>query len=421
MKQIMNSATKDTVDAIAVPRGKSPARYAIAARIERLPACRALRQIVLLIAVGGWFEFYELFLPSGISTGLVHDGIFTLGAKGLLDFGSFPSFLASFFLGMFFSTLLFSRLSDVLGRRFIFVWALAGYSLCNVLIAVSSSPGWIDLFRFGAGLGVGTQLMNTDSFLAELLPRHIRGRYMAFAMTFILSGTPASVLLGTLFTPNAPLGISGWRWVVLAGALGGVLVWFIQRHVPESPRWLEARGRLDAADAAMRKIEATIEADYGPLPPPNTAVAEPKVRAGHWSEMFTRRYLPRTLAFSIFQFCQTIPVFGFSTWVPVILVSRGYNVVHSLAYARLYEPFLTGSRPAFSATHTTTALYRPPEQAVHSKRCRFKTEHCWPALELANPGDALPLLQSYLGLAARHRAPDQCGCALARAGQVAPR
>ena len=90
----MSSVTAGAAE-VAGPAGAVPS-YAIAARIERLPACRALRQIVLLIAVGGWFEFYELFLPSGISTGLVHDGIFTIGAKGFLDFGSFPSFLASF-------------------------------------------------------------------------------------------------------------------------------------------------------------------------------------------------------------------------------------------------------------------------------------------------------------------------------------
>lgn len=285
-----------------------------------------------MIAIGGWFEFYELFMPGGIAPGLVHDGIYTLKANGLFDFGSFPSFLASFFLGMFLSTLLFTRLSDLLGRRVIFVWSMVAYSVFNVLIAVSVSPGWIDLFRLGAGMGVGTQLINNDSFLAELLPRHLRGRYMAFAMAFILTATPCSVLIGTLFTPYAPLGMSGWRWVVLIGALGGVAVWFIQRGVPESPRWLETKGRLTEADAAMRQIETAIERECGPLPPMDPAVVELPFRRGQWSELLTRRYLPRTIAMSVFQFCQTIAVFGFTSWVPVMLVARGYNVVHSLAY-----------------------------------------------------------------------------------------
>jgi len=128
---------------------------AIAARIERLPASRALMRIVALIAIGGWFEFFELFMPGAISLGLVHDGIFTIKAQGLLDFHSFPSFLASFFAGMFLSTLLFSRISDLLGRRLIFIWSMVVYSLFNLLIAASSAPGWIDFFRFIAGLGWG--------------------------------------------------------------------------------------------------------------------------------------------------------------------------------------------------------------------------------------------------------------------------
>lgn len=322
----------DLPGAMAAPQDAVAVRHAIAARVERLPPCRALRRIVLLIAIGGWFEFYELFVPGGVAPGLIRGGIFTLKANGLLDLGSFPSFLASFFLGMFISTLAFSRLSDLLGRRVVFIWSMVLYSLCNVLIAMSSSPEWIDLFRLGAGLGVGTQLINNDSFLAELLPRTLRGRYMAFAMAFILSGTPAAVLVGTVLTPNTPFGISGWRWVMVVGALGGILVWFVQRYLPESPRWLETRGRLDEADAAMRQIEDAIEAECGPLPPPSLAAAEPVAQRGRWTEMFSRRYLPRTVALSVFQFCQTIPVFGFSTWVPVILVSRGYTVVHSLAY-----------------------------------------------------------------------------------------
>ncbi|MBV9783171.1 MAG: MFS transporter [Acidisphaera sp.] len=311
------------------------ASQAIAARIERLPACRSLLRIVILIAVGGWFEFYELFMPGAISLGLVHGGIFVVRASGFFDYHSFPSFLASFFFGMFLSTLLFSRLSDLLGRRAVFIWSMAVYSLFNLLIALSSSPAWIDLFRFLAGLGVGMQLINNDSFQAEITPRYLRGRYMAIALAFILTAVPISALLGTLLVPYAPFGVAGWRWVVIVGALGGVLVWLVQRGLPESPRWLETHGRIAEADQALRRIEAAVEAETGPLPPPDAATREPPAIVGEWAEMFGARYLPRTLALSVFQFCQTIAVFGFTSWVPIILVERGYNVLHSLQYTFL--------------------------------------------------------------------------------------
>ncbi len=313
-------------------RANTVSSIAISARIERLPASPALMRLVALIAIGGWFEFYELFMPGAISLGLVHDGIFTIRARGLLDFHSFPSFLASFFAGMFLSTLLFSRISDLLGRRVIFIWSMVVYSLFNILIAFSSNPEWIDFFRFGAGFGVGVQLINNDSFLAEITPRHLRGRYMAFALAFILTSTPIAAALGALFVPHAPLGASGWRWVVAIGALGGVIIWLLQRGLPESPRWLEARGRIDAADAALRRIEVAIERNTGPLPPPPVDFEEPRPEFGRWSEMFSPFYRSRTIALSIFQFCQTIAVFGFTSWVPIFLVERGYGSLHSLAW-----------------------------------------------------------------------------------------
>lgn len=311
------------------------ASHSILARIERLPASRALLKLVLLIAVSGWFEFYELFMPGALSLGLIHDKIYTVKATGLLDFHSFPSFLASFFAGMFLSTVLFTRLSDVQGRRVVFIWSMLLYSVFNLLIVFSSSPGWIDVFRFFAGFGVGVQVINNDSFMAEITPRYLRGRYMAMALAMILTAVPASAFLGMLLVPYAPLGVSGWRWVVLVGALGGVLVWLIQRRLPESPRWLDIHGRNAEADAALRKIEGAIAAETGPLPPPPAGVAEAPAAHGRWSEMFRGRYLNRTIALSIFQFCQTIGVYGFTSWVPIILVHRGYNVVHSLQYTFL--------------------------------------------------------------------------------------
>ncbi|HEY6617905.1 MAG TPA: MFS transporter [Steroidobacteraceae bacterium] len=311
------------------------APHAILARIERLPASRSLLKLIVLIAIGGWFEFYELFMPGAVSLGLVHDRIFTVKASGLFDFHSFPSFLASFFAGMFISTILFSRLSDLLGRRTIFIWSMAVYSLFNLLIVVSSSPGWIDLFRFFAGVGVGIQLINNDSFMAEITPRYLRGRYMALAIAIILTAVPVSAFLGMLLVPYAPFGISGWRWVVLVGALGGILVWLVQRGLPESPRWLESRGRVSEADEALCKIEAEITREVGSLPPPSANIIEAPTIQGDWPEIFQGRYLARTTALSIFQFCQTIAVYGFTSWVPIILVERGYNVVHSLQYTFL--------------------------------------------------------------------------------------
>jgi putative MFS transporter len=130
---------------------------------------------------------------------------------------------------MFLSTLLFSRIPDMLGRRVSLIWSMAIYSFFNILIAFSSNSGWINFYRLAAGFSVGVQPINNDSFLAEITPRYLRGRYMAFALAFILRAVPISAALGALFVPRSPFGTAGWRWVVGIGGLGGLTIWFMRR------------------------------------------------------------------------------------------------------------------------------------------------------------------------------------------------
>jgi putative MFS transporter len=96
-------------------------RRTILARIDRLPPSRHLIKLVARIASGGWFEFYELFMPGFISLGLVNAGIYELHPGSIFDPRLFASFLASFFFGMFLSATVFSFISDRVGRRAIFV------------------------------------------------------------------------------------------------------------------------------------------------------------------------------------------------------------------------------------------------------------------------------------------------------------
>ncbi|MBV9859375.1 MAG: MFS transporter [Alphaproteobacteria bacterium] len=305
----------------------------IVARIDRLPPSRFLLGLILRIAVGNWFEAYELFMPGFISVGLIDGGVYTVTTQGLLDFHSFSSFLASFFAGMFLSTLVFGWVSDLLGRRAVFTYSMCAYSLFNLLIALSGSAAWIDLWRFLAGLAVGIQLINNDSYMSELTPRALRGRYMALAWTAVLSAVPVTAFLSMILVPHHPLGLAGWRWVVFIGSLGGIAVWFVQRSIPESPRWLATHGREREADEVVATIErqmgVSAERDLAPIA---AASALPIQREGRWQEMFSGRYLPRTLIISVFQFCQTIGVFGFTSWVPILLARRGITVVHSLQY-----------------------------------------------------------------------------------------
>ena len=122
--------------------------------------------------------------------------------------------------------------------------------------------------RFFAGVGIGAELPIADSYLSDLLPPRDRGRYIAWAYTLGFLGVPASGFLARGLAPIAPLGIEGWRWMFVVGALGSVVVALLRRSLPESPRWLAANGRGEEADAVVRRFEADVPATELPEPDP---------------------------------------------------------------------------------------------------------------------------------------------------------
>ncbi len=102
----------------------SPSSATIAARLDRLPSSSYVRRLIILISLGGWFEFYDLFFTAAVGTGLVKAGIFKPPGPNIFEINSLASFIAALFTGLFIGTIGFSWLSDRLGRRSIFTFSL---------------------------------------------------------------------------------------------------------------------------------------------------------------------------------------------------------------------------------------------------------------------------------------------------------
>ncbi len=313
----------------------------VAARLDRLPATRSLWTMVALISLGALFEYYDLFFTGYVAPGMAKSGLFTPASLGPFDALSgigvtgFGTFVFATFAGLWVGTTAFGGVADRYGRRAVFTWSLVWYSLATLVLALQTTGFGVDLWRFVAGIGLGVELVTVDTYIAEIVPASIRGRAYALNQLVTFLAVPLVALLAWLLVPTAPFGIDGWRWVVLIGTLGAVFVWFIRRGVPESPRWLARRGRLDQADRVLRGLERAAEQDIGRKLAPVVAPRIPPAPEGQasFAEIWVTPYRSRTLMMSVFQFCQTIGFYGFAAWVPTLLIAKGIDVTKSLQYS----------------------------------------------------------------------------------------
>ncbi|CAM2153360.1 putative MFS transporter, metabolite:H+ symporter [Pararobbsia alpina] len=312
----------------------APTTASIGARLDRLPATRTVWLLVAVIATGGWFEFYDLFFTAYVGPGLVKSGIYSTTTASFFGFSGLGAFVAASFAGLFIGTLVFSSLADRMGRKTVFTFSLLWYSIATIIMACQSSAGSLNLWRLIAGIGIGVELVTIDTYVSELVPKRLRGRAFSLLHAVTFAAVPCAAFFAWCLVPNKPFGVDGWRWVVWIGALGAIVVWFIRRSVPESPRWLAQQGRFDEAERALSNLEARVEKEYGrPLPAPEFTAAAPAQTEARFSEVWAPPYRRRTIMMMVFNAFQSIGFYGFASWVPTLLIAKGVTITQSLLYS----------------------------------------------------------------------------------------
>ncbi|MFG1934354.1 MFS transporter [Mycobacterium sp. NPDC048908] len=298
--------------------------------LERLPVTRWHWRLVVIVGLGTFFDLYEVFLGGVLAPVLATE--FHLGTLGK------AMVIASGFAGMFVGANVLSIVADRLGRRRVFILNLLVYSLFSLMTAFSPNIETFLVLRFLAGIGLGAELVLVDTYLAEFLPAKVRGRLTAWAYTLGFVGVPLAALLGgKLVAHHQLLGFDGWRWLLVFGAFGAVFVLAVRTMLPESPRWLESRGRNAEARAVVASIVANV-APGTPLPATQADTALGKDDARTVRDVLRiafRDYRKRTVMLIIFQVLQTVAYYGFGTLAPLVLVSKGFEVTQSLGYAAL--------------------------------------------------------------------------------------
>jgi MFS transporter, putative metabolite:H+ symporter len=285
------------------------------ARLDRLPTSSFHRRIFWLLGAGMFFDGYDLYVGTTVLGSTVQSGFSTLAQNA--------QFVSVTFLGLTLGSLAAGFLGDHYGRRFTFQFNLIVFGLASLLATFAPNMDTLIWLRFATGLGLGAEIVVGYSTLTEFVPPTSRGRWLALMALVVVSGLPITTLLGALIIPSF-----SWRPMFAIAGVGALIVWYLRKSLPESPRWLESHGRIEEAEALISTIEREA-ATAGPLRPPQPEV--PSVAVG-LSSLLRPTLLPRVIVGAIVLISVNTLIFGFVTWLPTFFVQQGLSISQSFGY-----------------------------------------------------------------------------------------
>ncbi|HXA07452.1 MAG TPA: MFS transporter, partial [Bryobacteraceae bacterium] len=287
------------------------------ARLDRLPISSFHRRIMWLIGIGMFFDGFDIYVAATVLGATLKSGFSTMHQNA--------EFISVTFVGMMVGAFLTGFLGDRYGRRFTYQTNLAIFGLASVAAAFAPSMPVLILLRFVMGLGLGAENVVGYATMTEFVPPQNRGKWLGWISVFVVSGLPVTALLGKLIIPRF-----GWRIMFVLGGLGAMVVWYMRKALPESPRWLESVGRTEEADAILSEVEREASLDQVLPPPSAPAVAAPSRDLG---SLLSPLLLPRMIVGAITLIVVNTLVFGFVTWLPTFFVQQGRSIASSLGYS----------------------------------------------------------------------------------------
>ncbi len=316
-------------------RADSPAH--IVARLDRLSVWSFPYLFIVVIGVGFLFTFYDIFninvsfietcqaIVPGCTPGTASH---YLGLPVLLNL-----------LGYMVGTLVLSPVSDRVGRRSMLLITMGITGLGSLWTAFAAHYAIFTLARAVTGLGIGADLAIVNTYISEVAPANGRARYTS--LIFILStfGAFLGIWLGLeLTTPSTPFPaglpiaiagphfLDGWRWMYGIGALLAAVGVLLRYKMPESPRWLISRGRMEEAEQIVLAMEKRAE-HRQPLPPvvADTSVSIESAAKIPYRTIFSdARYRSRTLILLAMWFFSYVTVYSLASGFTTLLVSLNY-------------------------------------------------------------------------------------------------
>ncbi|WP_109472965.1 MFS transporter [Ornithinimicrobium cavernae] len=312
-------------------------------RLDTLPFTRRHGRLLTGSGIGWALDAMDVGLISFIMAALAQQWALTQTELGWL--GSIG------FVGMALGASLGGLLADKIGRRSVFALTLLVYGLATGASALAGGLAVLLVLRFIVGLGLGAELPVASTLVSEFAPSRIRGRVVVILEAFWAVGWLLAALVAYFIVP---LSDNGWRWAFAIGLVPALYAIYVRRGLPESVRFLEAKGRHAEAERVVREFEAaagvpapptqvpgqTPGADRqvtGPDQPSHAAYEGPvgeaeATRAARLADLFGPVLRRRTVALWLTWFGVNFAYYGAFIWIPSLLYADGFTLVRSFQF-----------------------------------------------------------------------------------------
>ncbi len=288
------------------PSAAVPSAEEIAARVDRLPVSRWHVKARIIIGVATFFDAFDALAIASVLPVLVPMWKLTPPQIGLL--------ISAGFLGQLLGAVFFGWIAERYGRMTGMAWSILIFAIMSLVCAGAWSYDFLLIFRLIQGFGLGGEVPIAATYISELAKPSVRGRFVMLYELIFPVGIVAASVAGVWVVPHL-----GWQFMFVIGAAPAVLVLFLRRALPESPRWLAGRGRLEAAEAAIGRIEReTQKAMGGKALPPVQPGRKLETRRAALSDLFGSLYLRRTLVVWVIWFASYLVNYGLSIWMPTV-------------------------------------------------------------------------------------------------------
>jgi putative MFS transporter len=271
----------------------------------------------VLVGLGLFFDSFDNTLSSAVLASMLPTGFSTL------ELNSF--FLSATFAGLAIGAAFSGWLSDRIGSRLRFPVQPGALRNPGCGCGLCTQHGSPHRSATPDGIGMGAEYVICYGMITEFFPRGHRGKYLGLLGVFGGFGVSLSSLIGWLVIPAF-----SWRAMFIIGGVGALIAWWLRRKMPESPRWLESRGRHEEAEAVLREDREGIGRfePEGQLPHCRSlrSVNDQKAEYVPITVLFSRSVIRRTLLALVLTVICLFGSYSVTGWMPTFFVKQGMTV-----------------------------------------------------------------------------------------------